>query len=81
MANGSAPARVRFISHQGSGIDKWTTTTEDMTVLQFLASQGITNPRSWKINLNRAPFDPSNDKILEDQDRVTVTPLNIEGNK
>lgn len=70
--------QVLFLNNDGGGFADHVEVTEAMTVTQFLADRlpgrELTN---YLIRVNRQPV--ARDHILQHGDRVTATPVKIEG--
>ena len=70
--------RLLYINNDGGGFADFVDVTEDTTVEQFFKDkmQG-SKPDDFLIRVNRQPVP--RDYILKEGDRVTVTPVKIEG--
>ena len=70
--------RVLFVNNDGGGFADYVVVAEGMTVAQFFADQ-MPGRRSedYLIRVNRQPV--ARDCVLQEGDRVTMTPTKIEG--
>ena len=70
--------RVLYINNDGGGFADYVTVSEGTTVDQFFKDkmQGR-KPEDFLIRVNRQPVP--RDYVLQENDRVTVTPTKIEG--
>ncbi len=70
--------RVLYINNDGGGFADYVTVSEGTTVDQFFKDkmQG-SKPDDFLIRVNRQPVP--RDYVLQENDRVTVTPTKIEG--
>ena len=70
--------RVLYINNDGGGFADYVTVSEGTTVDQFFKDkmQGC-KPDDFLIRVNRQPVP--RDYVLQENDRVTVTPTKIEG--
>jgi len=70
--------RVLYINNDGGGFADYVTVSEGTTVEQFFKDkmQG-SKPDDYLIRVNRQPVP--RDYVLQENDRVTVTPTKIEG--
>ena len=70
--------RVLFINNDGGGYADYVDVAEGMTVAQFFAEK-MSDRRSddYLIRVNRQPV--ARDCVLQEGDRVTMTPTKIEG--
>ncbi len=69
--------RIYFINHLGGGFADHLDVVDGMTVGQLFEEKVGGDPASYLIRVNRLPT--SRDQVLHEQDRVTVTPIRIEG--
>ncbi len=69
--------RIYFINHLGGGFADHLEVAGGMTVGQLFDEKVGGDPASYLIRVNRLPT--SRDQVLHEQDRVTVTPIRIEG--
>jgi len=70
--------RLLFINNDGGGFADYVNVTEGMTVGQFFEEQMPgRKPDDYLIRVNRQPV--SRDYVLQENDRVTLTPTKIEG--
>ena len=71
-------AKVLFINNDGGGFADNVDITEGMTMGQLFAQKmGAVHPGSYLIRINRA--ETSSAYVLQDGDRVSITPTKIEG--
>ena len=70
--------RVLYINNDGGGFADYVTVSDGTTVEQFFKDkmQGR-KPDDYLIRVNRQPVP--RDYVLQENDRVTVTPTKIEG--
>ena len=70
--------RVLYINNDGGGFADYVTVSDGTTVEQFFKDkmQGR-KPDDYLIRVNRQPVP--RDCVLQENDRVTVTPTKIEG--
>jgi len=70
--------RVLYIDNDGGGFADYVTVSDGTTVEQFFKDkmQGR-KPDDYLIRVNRQPVP--RDYVLQENDRVTVTPTKIEG--
>jgi sulfur carrier protein ThiS len=70
--------RLLYINNDGGGYADHIDVTAGMTVQQFFQDQMPgRKPEDYLIRVNRQPV--ARDYVLQENDRVTVTPLKIEG--
>ena len=70
--------RVLFINNDGGGFADYVEVAEGMTVEQFFADKMPgRNAADYLIRVNRQPV--ARDSVLQEGDRVTMTPTKIEG--
>ena len=70
--------RILWINNSGGGFADYVEVEEGTSVAQFIGKQlPDTNPADYLIRVNRMPV--ASDQVLCDGDRVTCTPLKIEG--
>lgn len=70
--------KILFINNDGGGFADYVDADEDTTVEQFCEQklkQG--EPADYLIRVNRQPV--CRDQILRENDRITMTPVKIEG--
>ena len=75
MATGTLS--IRYINNQGGGYADWVQIDAGTSIARFVASRGVQNPQNYLIRVNSKTT--AADYILQDQDRVTVTPTKIQG--
>ena len=70
--------RILFINNDGGGFADYVDVPADTTVDKFFSRQiSGRNPGDYLIRVNRQPVP--RDYVLQDGDRVTMTPTKIEG--
>ena len=70
--------RVLFVNNDGGGFADYVQVAEGMTVAQFFADKMPgRNAADYLIRVNRQPV--ARDSVLQEGDRVTMTPTKIEG--
>jgi len=70
--------QILFIDNDGGGFADYVQVAEGTTVEQFFAGQMAgRKAEDYLIRVNRQPV--SRDQVLQEGDRVTVTPTKIEG--
>jgi len=70
--------RLLYINNDGGGFADYLNVTEGMTVDQFFKEQMPGRiPEDYLIRVNRQPVP--RDHVLQENDRVTLTPTKIEG--
>jgi len=70
--------KVLFINNDGGGFADYVDVAEGTTVEQFFGKQmPDRRPEDCLIRVNRQPV--SHDHVLQEGDRVTITPVKIEG--
>ena len=70
--------KVLFIDNQGGGFADYTEVAEGTTAEKFFSQRyGGQHPDDYLIRINRQPV--SKDQVLQEGDRITVTPTKIEG--
>ncbi len=70
--------RVLFIDNDGGGFADYVETAADTTVQQFFAQRlSGRKAEDFLIRVNRQPVQ--RDYVLQEGDRVTMTPTKIEG--
>ena len=70
--------KVLFINNDGGGFADYVEVAEDTKVEQFFASRlSGRKPDDYLIRVNREPV--SRDQVLNEGDRVSITPTKIEG--
>jgi len=68
---------VMFINNDGGGFADHVSVTLGMTITDFVSSKSDRSPDELTIRVNRNPV--SRGYVLQDGDRVTLTPTKIEG--
>jgi hypothetical protein len=70
--------RILFINNDGGGFADYLVVTASLTVAKFFAQQlpGC-RAQDYLIRVNRQPA--AADQVLADGDRVSITPVKIEG--
>jgi hypothetical protein len=70
--------RILFINNDGGGFADFVEVETGITVVKFFeARMGGGEPNNYLIRVNRQPVP--RDYVLEEGDRVSVTPTKIEG--
>ena len=70
--------RILFINNEGGGFADYTEVSEGTTVSGFFGRHMPGRaPQDYLIRVNRQPV--AQDHVLQESDRVTITPLKIEG--
>jgi hypothetical protein len=70
--------RILYINNNGGGFADYVDVTPGMNVEQFFnAKMPNSKPDDFLIRVNRQPV--ARDYVLQEGDRVTVTPTKIEG--
>lgn len=70
--------RVLFINNEGSGFADHVDVDDGVTVEQFFSEKLAGRPaEDFLIRVNRQPV--SRDQVLQEGDRVSITPTKIEG--
>jgi hypothetical protein len=70
--------KILFINNEGGGFADYLDVSDTMTVEQFFNQQmASTKPENYLIRVNRQPV--ARDYVLQENDRVTITPVKIEG--
>lgn len=69
--------KILFINNKGGGFAGHTEVPENTTVAQFFDERITGKPGDYLIRVNRQ--EVSSDYLLQEGDRVTITPIRIEG--
>ena len=70
--------KVLYINNDGGGYADYVQVAEETTVDRFFTEKlPCSKPEDYLIRVNRQPV--SRDYVLQDGDRVTATPVKIEG--
>jgi hypothetical protein len=70
--------RVLYINNDGGGFADFVDVNQDVTVGQFFNEKmSGRKPEDYLIRVNRQPV--ARDYVLQEGDRVTITPVKIEG--
>ncbi len=70
--------RIQFLNNDGGGYASYLNVNENITVDQFFNEKlSGRSPDDYLIRVNRQPAP--RDYVLQENDRVTFTPLKIEG--
>ena len=70
--------RVLYINNDGSGFADYVDAQQGITVDQFFQQQMVgRKEEDFLIRVNRQPV--ARDQVLQEADRVTITPTKIEG--
>jgi sulfur carrier protein ThiS len=68
---------VLFLNSEGEGFAKREEMEPGATIAQFVQSKMERSPENYIIRVNNNPVEA--DYVLQEGDKVTVTPKNIEG--
>lgn len=72
--------KVMFINNDGGGFADYIEVAQGLTIAQLFAEQiSHGRPADYLIRVNRQPV--ASDTVLQEGDRVSVTPTKIEGAK
>jgi sulfur carrier protein ThiS len=70
--------KILTINNDGGGFADYIEVAEGTTVAQLVSQQiGAAKPNSYLIRVNRQPCPA--DQILQEGDRISITPTKIEG--
>ncbi len=69
--------RILFINNDGGGFADYLEIDAGTTVTQLFQQKIQGRPQDYLIRVNRQPA--AADAVLQDGDRVTITPVKIEG--
>jgi sulfur carrier protein ThiS len=70
--------RILYINNDGGGFADYVNVAESTTIGQFFTEQiPGREPHDYLIRVNRQPVP--HDYVLQENDRVTLTPVKIEG--
>ena len=70
--------KILVINHDGAGFADYVELSEGLTVQQLFAKQVANpNPANYLIRVNRLPVPA--DQVLQEGDRISFTPVKIEG--
>ena len=70
--------RILYINNDGGGFADYVEVEPNTTMPQFVQERMKDRPaEDFQIRVNRLPVAP--DYVLQERDRVTITPLKIEG--
>ena len=70
--------KILFINNEGSGFADYLDVKEGVTVQQFFKDKmPDCRPEDYLIRVNRQPV--ARDYVLQEGDRITITPCKIEG--
>ena len=69
--------RILFINHDGGGYADHLEIADGLTVQQLFDQKAKGRPRDYLIRVNRQPA--AAETVLQDGDRVSFTPIKIEG--
>jgi len=70
--------KVLYVNNDGGGFADYVDVVEGMTVEQFFAERNPNGkPQDYLIRVNRLPVAAN--QVLQDGDRISVTPTKIEG--
>ena len=70
--------KVLYVNNDGGGFANYIEVSDNVTVHDFFSQKmPDRSPEDYLIRVNRQPV--SRDQVLQDGDRVTITPTKIEG--
>ncbi len=70
--------RILYINNDGAGFADYVDIAENTTVEQFfMIKMSGSDANDYLIRVNRQPV--AKDYVLQDGDRITITPVKIEG--
>ena len=70
--------RILFVNNDGGGFADYVDVTQGMTVEKFFREKmPDRKPEDYLIRVNRQPVP--RDYVLQENDRITITPTKIEG--
>ena len=70
--------KLLYVNNDGGGFADYVEVNQDITVEQFFnAKMPGQEPEDFLIRVNRQPV--AHDHVLQENDRVTVTPTKIQG--
>lgn len=70
--------RVMYVNADGGGFANYVEVADGLTVEQFFAEKvPCDKPKDYLVRVNRLPVAGS--EVLKEGDRITCTPLKIEG--
>ena len=69
--------RILYINNDGGGFADYVEVAEGTTVDKFFENRGGGKPGDYLIRVNRQPV--TRDQVLQERDRVSFTPVKIEG--
>ena len=70
--------RLLYINNDGSGFADYVTVSEQITVEQFFNQKMPgEEPTDYLIRVNRQPV--ARDYVLQENDRISITPTKVEG--
>ena len=69
--------KILVINNNGGGFADYVEVAEGMTVKQLFEKQVNSKPENYLIRVNRQPS--SQDQVLSEGDRVSFTPVKVEG--
>lgn len=69
--------KILYINNNGAGYANHIDISENTSVEQLFQKQIGGNPKDWLIRVNRQPV--AADYMLQEGDRVSITPVRIEG--
>ena len=69
--------RILFINNSGAGFADYVEVPQGTTVAEFFTQRSQGAPEDYLIRVNRQ--NVARDQVLQEGDRVTFTPVKIEG--
>ena len=66
-----------YINNDGGGFADWIEIAKGVTVSQFFATKVNGNPDDYLVRVNRENVEQN--YVLQDNDRVSITPTKIDG--
>lgn len=69
--------RILYVNNDGGGFADYIEVAEGTTVQRFFDERVVGKPEDYLIRVNRQPV--TRDQVLQEGDRVSFTPVKIEG--
>jgi hypothetical protein len=69
--------KVLYVNNDGGGFAEYVEIDEGGTIQSFFGSRVQGKPSDYLIRVNRQPA--ASDQLLQEGDRVSITPVKIEG--